>query len=179
MKRRIFLSSLLASTTVFLLPLCLPASNKRSLFARFFTVANDSPPNSHQLKLFNAYMAGKQSLTSPRRVGMTTFMLTLALFKTRCNGISIRLFAQNLHINRICLESVKIMEARLRKAVADGKITWAHNLTHARGVGSSAVKTFTMSDGGRLPETYNSRICNFRDEHFFGSSGFKNFTHST
>lgn len=134
-----------------------PPRDDLELFKRFFYVANGFPPNERQLKWFVDYKDGVTHHTrGARQTGVTTFMLTIALYETKCNGINIAWFPQNSYMARFCRKRIKDMEHNLGKSVNDGKI-YSEDVNYYSLMGSKRpLKVFIMNDANRLPPTYMS-----------------------
>ena len=177
MKRRSFLRSALLVTAAATVPVCLSygnkASDKETLFVRFFNTANGMKPNTYQLNLFNNYMSGKTVFNSPRRSGMTTFMLTLALFETKCNDKAIRFFPSNSYMHRHCIKLVRNMEDRLGKSIADANLSFHYNIDSTRDLKQNNVKTFIMSDAWQLPPNFDCRLFDNKSCYYFGTGASK------
>jgi hypothetical protein len=139
------------------------------LFKRFFYVANGFYPNEQQMQWFGNYKDGVTHQTrGPRQSGVTTFMLTLALYESKCNGSHVALCPQNHEMTRLCRERIIKMSDRLGKSVKDGPIVY---LTSAdQRIGNPDAKVFVMNDANRYPEAYSFNTYALHKVYFFGTA---------
>lgn len=174
MKRRSFTKGLAMLAGALLIPLDLvraedPPRDDLELFKRFFYVANGFAPNENQLEWFVDYKdGGYENFTSMRQTGMTTFMLTLALFETKRNGINVSIFPQCYDNSWRLSNRLNVMEDRLGKSVRDGSIYFYNNSDYIRGL-SKSTKVFVTNDALKLPATWDWEIMKARQVFTFGT----------
>lgn len=132
MKRRNFITGIVAAIGVTMVPNITSASNKNdvlkakityetTLFKRFFFAANGFPPNSLQMIMFEQFKKyGIKTYISSRQTGMSTFMLTLALFEKKVNAASVLILAQNYRTAQYHKERLNILDHNTGKSVLDG-----------------------------------------------------------
>ena len=182
MERRTFISAIIAATAFLAIPSyggTKKDEDTQKLFIRFFMIANDQYPNERQLKMFDDYQNGKQVHKSPRQTGMTTFMLTLALFETKCKGNYIAFFPHGSCMLRICQERTKIMEARLGKSIHDGEIIYPYSIEKLKGrYLKSKVKCYVMNDAKQIPSDWNPNAYNMDLTFFFGTGESTQYKHT-
>lgn len=131
LKRRTFIASLVGLGVAVALHTAYVATNKtevdakkkaKALFRRFFTTANGFPPNKYQTSWFHNYLEGEHHFRGDRQTGMTTFMLTLALYETKCNGINVVYFPQYHSMELAWKVNLDMMQYRIGRSVKDGKL---------------------------------------------------------
>jgi hypothetical protein len=141
----------------------------RALFKRFFTTANGFEPNMYQMHWFHRYQEGSKSFVGARQTGMTTFMLTLALYENKCNGTNISWFPSNSHMHRHCNNLMSVMQERLGKSINDGHLYSSYGDFENLLGSNRPLKVFVMNDAGRLPNSFEGSPYLLKQSHFFGT----------
>ena len=184
MKRRNFITGIVAAIGATMVPnIASAATNKKdvlkakityetALFKRFFLVANGFLPSELQMKMFEQYKSQKsKTMISGRQTGMTTFMLTLALFEKKCNAVSVLIVPQTYGMRNRCKERLEVMDYNAGKSVLDGII----DIQRSDRVRVQNGKTFTydhnfiMVDGHFFEDINLFPNGNARSNYYFGT----------
>jgi hypothetical protein len=191
MKKRSFIKGLTVLSGALLIPIHSAYSDEDSqqrknqinsqtvLFRRFFIAANGFPPNENQMRWIADYQDEDKHYTrGPRHSGVTTFMLTLALFESKYNKVDIAWLPPNSRIAHICRDRIKQMEDRLYKTDNDGTIFFC-SADRARGLSNeprkvkcfvmadASQKIFEIKDDGRSP--YAPNVYSSANTYYFGT----------